>query len=690
MSAVRTWETGAAPDAAFAAAWAERLRRAPQANFTMRMDFLLHEHAQGRPSRLALVEEGARAGALALRRVRGGFVSGWPWRWQMVLADPASPHATGLEPGDRDWLLVMAREVARGARLRAFLPVLADGPSGFAVGLTLIRHVPADDETLMNELGSDRRRIVRKSERDGWSVRLAASDEERRQFRALQIETEIRHGTATASEVEVDPPAGTAWREWELPWHALIVAEQGGVVHAGSGFGVTAGGTMDYRTNASDEVGRKAGANALLGIAGLRMAREQNMPWLNWGGATAFKRQLGGVPVEIECRLLGGALWSVPNTLETRWQQTRPQVAALARRLRPKPGGAPANKATTQAWSTRNELPEAFAKAWTARLQKSPGANFTLSLDHVQWEAKHGRHACLVLAEEGPRRAAIVLREKERELVCGWPWRWQAAIEGTPAAELPVPSDEDAAWLFARAQQHTDGRRLRMYLPNEPGDARPAFYAGATVVQSLQVSDEELVHGMDPNKRRLLRRARGAWFEVREASSAADFEAFGRCQHAAKRLRDGEAAGELPDAPEAGESWREWELPWMWLLLAHRGDAVVGGVGDGLVPGGVADGRAAASTLEGRQSGVMVLLCHEEARLLRDRGHHWLNHGGDTVFKREIAGTLGHRVPVWCWLGGGSAWRLANRTEAWARRTRPRVSAWAQAVGVRGAGRRNG
>ncbi len=310
MTALRTWGTGDAPDAAFAAAWAERLARSPQANFTMRLDYLAGEHGRGRPSLLVLADEGGRCGAAVLRRVRGGWVSGWPWRWQLVLERPSSPHPAGLEPEDRDWLLAVARDAARGGRVRAFVPVLADGPAGFGAGLTLIRHVPTADETLLDELGSDRRRLIRKGERDGWTLRPAATDDERRAFRALQIETERRHGQATEDAVEPDPPAGMAWREWELPWHTLLVAVREGVVHAGSGFGLAPGATIDYRTNASDEVARKAGANALLGIEGLRLAREHGIAWMNWGGATLFKRQLGGVPVEIECRLLGGALWS--------------------------------------------------------------------------------------------------------------------------------------------------------------------------------------------------------------------------------------------------------------------------------------------------------------------------------------------------------------------------------------------
>ena len=52
----------------------------------------------------------------------------------------------------------------------------------------------------------------------------------------------------------------------------------------------------------------------------------------------------------------------------------------------------------------------------------------------------------------------------------------------------------------------------------------------------------------------------------------------------------------------------------------------------------------------------------------------WLNHGGDTVFKREMAGSLGHRVPMWCWLAGGAMWRLPNEAVAAMARIRRHIA----------------
>jgi hypothetical protein len=87
------------------------------------------------------------------------------------------------------------------------------------------------------------------------------------------------------------------------------------------------------------------------------------------------------------------------------------------------------------------------------------------------------------------------------------------------------------------------------------------------------------------------------------------------------------------------------------------------------------EGRTGASSTLARRAGAFALLCYEEARRGRDRGYRWLNHGGDTPFKREMAGAFGTRVVMYCWLGGGRAWSLANRSEAWARGMRRRVPA---------------
>src|SRR5687767_14398207 len=97
----------------------------------------------------------------------------------------------------------------------------------------------------------------------------------------------------------------------------------------------------------------------------------------------------------------------------------------------------------------------------------------------------------------------------------------------------------------------------------------------------------------------------------------------------------------------------------MWLLLALKDGHVVSGLGDGMRPGGaMLDGRKGASTVQAKHDGAFALLSFEEARRGRDRGFRWVNLGGDTLFKREISGTLGTRVVMHCWLAGGAAWGL--------------------------------
>lgn len=333
---------------------------------------------------------------------------------------------------------------------------------------------------------------------------------------------------------------------------------------------------------------------------------------------------------------------------------------------------------TPLVWCTREPLREAFADAWNARLAALPLANFSMRLDCARWEADQGRHALLVLAAEDRRRAALVVREVERELHSGWPWRWQAALENPDPGLGPGIARDDAEWLFEQAERVAGGRRLRCFLPAAPPPGVGAYVAGATIVQSIAHDDEALLSGMSDGKRRLFRRAAREGFRVREGRDAADYARFRELQRISERLRQ-EAAPEDP-APPAGHGFREWDLPWMSLLIALQGDALVAGVGDGIVPRGVVEGRAAAVAPEVRRLGVMALLCHHEARWLRDRGHRWLNHGGDTYFKREVAGTLGRRVLVHAWLGGGPRWAGVNAAEAWARRARPQVAGLVRAM----------
>jgi hypothetical protein len=132
------------------------------------------------------------------------------------------------------------------------------------------------------------------------------------------------------------PEPGEVWREWELPWMWLLVAKQGGVVRAGSGFGLWPGGSLDYRTNASDAEGMKGGANILLAWEAMRRGRDAGHRWVNWGGATRFKLDLGGECLTVHSWLGGGPLWQVPNRLEVAWEGLQERGANWLRARRRK------------------------------------------------------------------------------------------------------------------------------------------------------------------------------------------------------------------------------------------------------------------------------------------------------------------------------------------------------------------
>jgi hypothetical protein len=139
--------------------------------------------------------------------------------------------------------------------------------------------------------------------------------------------------------VAVDPvpetvaESGVSWREWELPWMRLFVAMRDGRVGAGSGFGFLEGAAFDYRANASDVAARASGVNVALAWEALRSARAAGFRTLNWGGATEFKKNLGGERVPMWCRLGGGPVWALPNRMTLSWHRVRPQLAALWKSL---------------------------------------------------------------------------------------------------------------------------------------------------------------------------------------------------------------------------------------------------------------------------------------------------------------------------------------------------------------------
>ncbi len=332
--------------------------------------------------------------------------------------------------------------------------------------------------------------------------------------------------------------------------------------------------------------------------------------------------------------------------------------------------------ATPNVWDTRETLLEDFAAVWSETLAESPHAHFALDLEYLAWEAAQGRHARALMFDDHGRRGLMVVRQVGGRWVSGWPWRWQALVRGADPGSPFALSEADAAWLHHQASRVAAPAPLTTFLPHPPPSLVPGFGAGATVIQELDRSDEELLQGMDASKRRLLKRALGHDLESAPAQNEDDFRAFHRLQQEVKQRR-GLPKEHTPDhVDRRGGSWREWELPWMWLLTARRNGEILAGVGDGMCRGGAMQARAAASTIDARRMGATVLLGYEEARRGRDLGHRWLNHGGDTPFKREMSGRLGRSVATYAWLGGGSAWRPWQHGEAAIRSLRGHVARW--------------
>jgi hypothetical protein len=335
-----------------------------------------------------------------------------------------------------------------------------------------------------------------------------------------------------------------------------------------------------------------------------------------------------------------------------------------------------------EAWDTSEALPEDFAARWGEALRGSPHAHFALDLDYLKWEAEHGQRGRALMLEGGGRRGLIVQRLEGRRWVSGWPWRWQALMcDADPGSPVGITA-ADAAWLHEGVSRHCGRETFLSYLPHAPGPGVSGWAAGATVIQELLHSDQELFEGMEPSKRRLAKRARAQNLEIAVAAGERDFRDFFRLQCETKQRRGLATPGESEGAPGFGELWREWELPWMWLLIVRREGELMAGVGDGICPGGSMQGRTSGASMEGRRLGASVLLGHEEMRRARDMGHRWFNFGGDTAFKREMSGRLGRRIRVFAWLGGGRGQRLWQLGEASFRRLRPAVSRWRRRLGL--------
>jgi hypothetical protein len=373
----------------------------------------------------------------------------------------------------------------------------------------------------------------------------------------------------------------------------------------------------------------------------------------------------------------------VPNLVDAAARRARARLGAMRRRRMRRTtaaAGASTRPAATQlCWRTTEPPTPEFEQHWKRALGEATLTNFTLDFAYLQWEARHGRSALAVLSEGEGRKGMLVLRETRAGYVCGWPWRWAAVMRNGP---VPAPTLEpaDAEWLFRQAERAAAGRRVRVYQPVPPPAARAGFAAGATIVQAVDRSDDELMAMMQASKRRMVKRALQEGYQVIQGATLEQFHTFATIQIETMSRRGLRVEATPPPRPEPGEGWREWELPWMWLLLAERDGKIESGLGDGVREGGMVEGRTGASTLAGRRAGAFALLCYEEARRARERGFRWVNHGGDTPFKREMAGALGIRLPMYCWLGGGALWAPANRSETWARQVRLKVPKWARAI----------
>jgi hypothetical protein len=337
---VETWDTRWPLDPGFERDWLASLARCPNVNFTLDPRLLAWEARHGRHALAVRIADGERAAALVLRRVAGGLVSGWPWRWQAVIEDPDRSAASGLTPEECAWLFARARAIAGSRRLRFFLPVPVPArQGGFPAGATLLRGLHEDDETLLRHIDVNKRRAVKRALREGWEVRPAAGLEDLRAFAVILREMDLARGKSVPEVPAEVPGPGEGWREWELPWMWVLLAVRDGVIGAGSGYGFTPGGTVEYRANGSSSEARKAGANALLAWEALRRGRDRGCHWMNWGGVTEFKRELGGERIEVTCRLGGGAAWALPNAAAVAWRQTRRRLPAIARALLPRRKG---------------------------------------------------------------------------------------------------------------------------------------------------------------------------------------------------------------------------------------------------------------------------------------------------------------------------------------------------------------
>ena len=324
-------------------------------------------------------------------------------------------------------------------------------------------------------------------------------------------------------------------------------------------------------------------------------------------------------------------------------------------------------------WDTREPLAAAFRDRWAALAAEAPQFNFSMDAACLAHEAAQGRHALAAILEDGGRRAALVLRREGPGFVSGHPWRWQLARAAPPEAEIAIPSAADCAWGFRAAGELARGARVHVHLPAAPPRGTAGYAAGGTLLLRLDPPEEALLAAMDVNKRRAVRKAAKEGFSVTDAGTLEELRAYHQLQLEENEWRGPASAAPASDAiPATGQGWREWELPWMRLLVAARSGVVEAGSGFALSSGGTMDYRANASTPAARKAGANAQLAYAAIQAAKQAGCRLMNWGGVTEFKRELGGV---RTPVWCWLGGGGLWKPANHFVAGSRNAQRALAA---------------
>lgn len=314
-------------------------------------------------------------------------------------------------------------------------------------------------------------------------------------------------------------------------------------------------------------------------------------------------------------------------------------------------------------WCTSSAPDPAFEAAWNALIARLPFGHFAFRLDALRWMDRLGTPSLAVMVEDGSWSGAIVARREGDSWVSGLPWRWQAAAAAPGREPERHLTREEAVVLFRQLERFGAGRRVRAHLPGTPPAGVPSYQSGRTLIHRIDVDDDALLKAMDKTKRSMIRRAEREGYRVVEADRAEQFRAFAAVQRLTDRRHGRAPLDSAEDEPGPGERWREWELPWMWLLVAEREGQVGSGFGLALGSGQIIESRAAASTEHALRAGAFVMLAYEAARRARTRGYRYLNWGGDTFFKRDLTRGLASHVPIHCWLGGGARWQIANHGE---------------------------